>query len=463
MRNVIDLEDVLYEYLTPYDILKALGRFYINVGDGDWDETNHPLHFTTLLENIAGEQKDVKLKDADLNAFAYNALGKLTAFLYAYAGYKTNDEIYKGLDAVKYRFTDYVMPGLVRAINNNNTKAVFKFHDMLLIDLTATNAFNGTFNGTFGSYSISKIFDEIEEYSIDLAKERKNYYNRPCDIYNGNDRKNRIDKNYEEGNKKVINILQEFRKKLEEEDYQKEEIDNIVNKVQAVLIEGKENPHHNMEFSETFINAFINDKSVRISDKRKLLDEVCGFTNSFFSPDVSFWIDDQAYGINHNRAELKHNFKVIVNLDAFIQTFIKNINKKIVELKNLKSLTNYEKEVNNKNIKFLNEVKDKAKEISNNTIDNLIRNTDYHILEILYEVLKNNKVNGNIEEFIKTIDKQKEERLLKIEAEKKQALVNDFESLISSLGKEELNDLYNTLKNNDNIYEKIQEKLTRKK
>ncbi len=454
MRNVIDLEDVLYEYLTPYDILKALGRFYLNLGDGDWDVTDHPLHFTTLLENIAGNQKNVKLKDADLNTFAYNAIGKLTAFMFAYQGYNVNDEIHTGLDAVKYRFTDYVMPGLVRAINNNNTKAVFKFHDMLLIDLTATNAF-----GSVSDYSISKIFDEIEEYSIDLAKERKNFYNKPCDIYNGDSRKKRIDDNYEERNKRVVTILQEFRTKLKEENYQEEKIDNIVNKVQAVLIEGKENPHHNMEFSETFINAFINDKSLVISDKRKLLDEVCGFTNSFFSPNDSLWIDNQAYGLNHNRAELKHNFKVIVNLDAFLQTFIKNIDKKIVELKNLKNLSDYEKEVNNKTIKFLNEVKDKAKEILNNTIDNLIRNTDYHILEILYEVLKNNKVNGNIEEFIKTIDKQKEERLLKIEAEKKQALVNDFEGIISSLSKEELNDLYNALNNNDNIYEK----LTRKK
>ena len=272
-------------------------------------------------------------------------------------------------------------------------------------------------------------------------------------------RKKRIDDNYEESNKRVVTILQEFRTKLKEENYQEEEIDNIVNKVQAVLIEGKENPHHNMEFSETFINVFINDKSLVISDKRKLLDEVFGFTNSFFSPDDNLWIDNQAYGLNHNRAELKHNFKIIVNLDAFLQTFIKNIDKKIVELKSIKKLSDYEKGENNKNIKFLNEVKDKAKEISNNTIDNLIRNTDYHILEILYEVLKNNKVNGNIEEFIKTIDKQKEERLLKIEAEKKQALVNDFEGIISSLTKEELNDLYNTLKNNDNIYEK----LTRKK
>ena len=210
MKNVIDLENVLYKYLTPYDILKALGRYHLSIGVLDWDPDTNPHHFTTLLENMVGNQKDVKLKDADLNAFAYNAMGKLAIYP---AIYYDDNKIYNGLEEVRFRLNRYVLSGLTSNIKYN-FETVFKFDDYLLIDLVATDALYKASNS-----QTHNLINDITKYSIDLAKRIRNFYNNPSTIPNGNEIISRIDKECEERNQLVSGVIQEFRINLENENY----------------------------------------------------------------------------------------------------------------------------------------------------------------------------------------------------------------------------------------------------
>lgn len=451
MDTIVDLEDILYDYITVESLMRACVRLNQNAGLGDYiGESEKQEDMVDILNAIMGDQKKCTLSEIDLENFAYTMLGKIQAYDKAYIGYEIS-KIETGIKELKNSFTSFIITGLVYKIRTKGSKVSFKISDMLLIDFFLNDIKSPWRNSLKPAkdFKTSNLFADLRQYAV-MVSEKMRFGE---DFIIDKSAVSYINNNIEKRNEKVMALIEQYTEKLKTENYNNADIERIQKLVKNVLLEEKDIPYHDMELSEKIIDSFVPDGDIHKKELVKELGELKDSQTWKWRLEPFYYNANTYHTLSNKNYQLEHNFKVIVNLHDFLVKLIENVDKKIspnsgkVTFDMLFSLPKKEGDE-------LNYIRVKAKKILSTTIESLFETLDERSLTILYEILKENIVNAKVEAFV-----EKRQTLIKKDA------LDNIKGLIDKMDEESIYKLYASLNTDKANTEEglLGDNLTRKK